>query len=179
MKGLQRHRVRYVIVGGEAVIFHGYPRLTGDIDFFYENSAVNTRRLFAALNDFWSGRVPGVRSPEELREEKLVVQFGRPPNRIDLLNRIDGVTFTEAWRHRIAVRVIQSTTRPKARRQEAGNSMVIAERIRVPVLGAFLRSCSRRDTLAPLLAFVLSLQISAADDLTQREVSTSEVLTCE
>ncbi|MBM3839307.1 MAG: hypothetical protein FJ398_15325 [Verrucomicrobia bacterium] len=33
---LHQHAVRYVIVGGEAVIFHGYARLTGDVDFFYE-----------------------------------------------------------------------------------------------------------------------------------------------
>ena len=43
---LGRHQVSYVIVGGEAVIFHGYPRLTGDIDFFYDRTEPNTVRLF-------------------------------------------------------------------------------------------------------------------------------------
>jgi len=39
---LKQYKVRYLIVGGEAVIFHGYPRLTGDVDFFYERTEPNT-----------------------------------------------------------------------------------------------------------------------------------------
>jgi hypothetical protein len=44
---VHQHAVRYVIVGGEAVIFHGYARLTGDVDFFYERTEANVRALFA------------------------------------------------------------------------------------------------------------------------------------
>jgi hypothetical protein len=102
---LAAKRVRYLIVGGEAVIYHGYPRLTGDIDFFYDNSLVNCRRLFQALLEFWDGRIPGVTSSEELREKAIILQFGRPPNRIDLMNRIDGVTFSRAWASRVRVRL--------------------------------------------------------------------------
>ena len=40
---LQRFAVRYLVIGGEAVIFHGYPRLTGDIDFFYERTPAKAR----------------------------------------------------------------------------------------------------------------------------------------
>ncbi len=101
---LRKHRVRYLIIGGEAVIFHGYPRMTGDVDFFYENSEENTGRLHQALLDFWDGQIPGVGAPEELRESGLILQFGRPPHRIDLMNRIDGVTFRQAWPSRITVR---------------------------------------------------------------------------
>jgi hypothetical protein len=100
---LARYRVRYVIVGGEAVIYHGYPRTTGDIDFFYDNSATNARRLYAALLEFWSGKIPAVKHPDELSEPGLILQFGRPPNRIDLMNRIDCVSFTTAWRSRVQV----------------------------------------------------------------------------
>ena len=102
---LAQKRVRYLIVGGEAVIYHGYPRLTGDIDFFYENTPPNTERLFHALLEFWEGTVPGVISANDLREEGIIFQFGRPPHRIDLMNRIDGVTFKSAWRSRIRVRL--------------------------------------------------------------------------
>jgi len=97
--------VRYLIVGGEAVIFHGYPRVTGDVDFFYERTPPNARRLFDALFEFWAGRIPGVASPEELREPGIILQFGRPPHRLDLMNRIDGVSFLVAWRTRISVRL--------------------------------------------------------------------------
>ncbi len=105
---LQNHRVRYVVVGGEAVIFHGYPRLTGDIGFFYEPANSNAMRLMRALDGFWSGNIPGIDSVDELLEPGIVIQFGRPPNRIDLMNRIDGITFAEAWKSRLRVRVKDS-----------------------------------------------------------------------
>ena len=98
---LSRHRVRYLLVGGEAVIYHGYPRLTGDVDFWYEQTAENAPRLFDALREFWGGSVPGVGAASELMEPMVVVQFGRPPHRIDLLSMIDGVRFDEAWTHRV------------------------------------------------------------------------------
>lgn len=102
---LAERRVRYLIVGGEAVIYHGYPRLTGDVDFFYENSERNVSKLFDVLLRFWSGNVPGLATARELREEGIIIQFGRPPHRIDLMNRIDGVAFAEAWPARIRVRL--------------------------------------------------------------------------
>jgi hypothetical protein len=98
---LHEHDVRYVVVGGEAVIHHGYPRLTGDIDFFYDRTPANCRRLFAALQEFWAGPVPAVDQAEDLCEPGVVVQFGRPPNRIDLINRLGTVSFGRAWRRRV------------------------------------------------------------------------------
>ncbi|MGF1655509.1 MAG: hypothetical protein ACFCU3_00875, partial [Verrucomicrobiales bacterium] len=95
--------MRYVIVGGEAVIFHGYPRLTGDIDFFFDSETSNCSKLFAALLDFWSGKIPGIAAAKEFEEQGLNLQFGRPPHRIDLLNRIDGVSFSDAWQGRVEV----------------------------------------------------------------------------
>lgn len=98
---LARHRVRYLLVGGEAVIHHGYPRLTGDIDLFYERTPANVRRLYEALREFWEGDVPAVADVEELLEPDLVLQFGRPPNRIDLLSALGTVDFEGAWRRRV------------------------------------------------------------------------------
>lgn len=102
---LAEKRVRYLIVGGEAVIYHGYPRVTGDIDFFFERTASNARLLFGALLEFWEGRIPGIKAAEELLEDGIILQFGRPPHRIDLLNKIDGVRFPRAWKSRIRVRL--------------------------------------------------------------------------
>ncbi|HVO84377.1 MAG TPA: DUF6036 family nucleotidyltransferase [Syntrophobacteria bacterium] len=100
---LTRHRVNYVIVGGEAVIYHGHARLTGDVDFYYEGSRENALKLYAALREFWSGDIPGVSSWEEFTEVGVIIQFGVPPNRLDLLNSIDGVAFEEAWENRVEV----------------------------------------------------------------------------
>lgn len=94
---LHKHNVKYMIVGGEAVIYYGYPRLTGDIDFFYENSSENIQSLFNALLEFWDEDIPGINDKNELSKPGYIIQFGVPPNRIDLLNDIDGVEFEEAW----------------------------------------------------------------------------------
>ncbi len=97
---LHRHHVRYLLVGGEAVIFHGHARLTGDVDFFFDPTVANVQALYQALLAFWCGSIPGVESAEALMEEGLVLQFGVPPNRIDLMNTISGVGFCEAWPNR-------------------------------------------------------------------------------
>lgn len=102
---LHGHQVRYMVVGGEAVIHYGHARLTGDIDFFYDSNFENAAALFEVLRAFWSGNIPEIGSVAELREEGLIVQFGRPPNRIDLLNRIDGVEFSQAWGNRVTVSI--------------------------------------------------------------------------
>lgn len=95
------HEVRYVIVGGEAVIYYGYARLTGDVDIFYEISSENVKNLYDALETFWEGKIPGLKSAEELSAPGIILQFGIPPNRIDLINFIDAVSFEEAWESRI------------------------------------------------------------------------------
>ena len=102
---LARFRVRYLIVGGEAVIFHGYPRFTGDVDFFYERTAANADRLFRALQVFWDNDVPEVKKADALLDPGIIIQFGRPPNRIDLHNKIDGVSFRSAWTSRVPARL--------------------------------------------------------------------------
>lgn len=102
---LGKHRVEFVIVGGEAVIYHGYARFTGDVDFFYRRSTSNTTALYNALREFWGGRIPSVETVDDLREAGVILQFGRPPNRIDLLNEVDGVTFDEAWNDRETVQI--------------------------------------------------------------------------
>ncbi len=106
---LHAHRVIYLVVGGQAVIYHGYPRFTGDIDFFFSDEPENRKSLFDALRVFWGGTIPGIQSADELGEPGVIIQFGRPPNRIDLLNRIDGVSFRQAWAKRLELRIRAAT----------------------------------------------------------------------
>lgn len=95
---LTKHSVKYVIVGGEAVIYYGYARLTGDVDFLYEPSRENVSYLCRALDEFWGGNIPGIDTFDDLMETGTILQFGVPPNRLDLVNKIDGVTFGEVWK---------------------------------------------------------------------------------
>jgi predicted nucleotidyltransferase len=56
------------------------------------------KMLFETLSEFWEGDIPGIESEDELKTPGYIIQFGIPPNRIDLMNSIDGVDFDEAWK---------------------------------------------------------------------------------
>ena len=103
---LSVYRVKYVIVGGEAVIYHGYARLTGDIDIFYEPTPGNAQKLFSALKKFWKGDIPGVDSKRDFLIEGNIIQFGAPPNRLDLMNIITGVSFQESWKTKVKEKIL-------------------------------------------------------------------------
>jgi hypothetical protein len=90
--------VQYVLVGGYAVAYHGYPRYTGDIDFFVNISGDNPQRLEEALRHFGYGDT-GLNA-EAFTTENQIIQLGVPPNRIDLITSLSGVTFEEAWASR-------------------------------------------------------------------------------
>jgi hypothetical protein len=87
--------VRYVVVGAFAVAYHGYPRFTGDIDFFIERSRNNAERLVQVIEKFGFGELN--LSIEDFLREDQVIQLGISPNRIDLLTSLSGVSFDEAW----------------------------------------------------------------------------------
>lgn len=91
---LEEHAVDYMIVGGYAVAWHGYPRFTKDLDLFFLSSPENIRRLRHALVAFGFAE-------EDLPEEAFltpgnVLTFGVAPSRVDLINQIDGLDFNEA-----------------------------------------------------------------------------------
>src|SRR5688572_275818 len=95
---LNSRKVEYLVVGGHAVAFHGHPRFTGDIDFFINASPENAQRVLDVLASFGFGDL-GI-ALTDLTAPDRVVQLGRPPNRIDILTTISGVTFGEAWSSR-------------------------------------------------------------------------------
>ena len=94
LKLLERHGVDYMIVGGYAVAFHGYPRFTKDIDVFYRSSEQNILRLRAALIDF--GFSEKDLPLDVFATAGAVLTFGVAPTRVDMINQIDGVSFDEA-----------------------------------------------------------------------------------
>jgi hypothetical protein len=96
---LNSQKVDYVVVGGHAVAYHGYPRFTGDIDFLVRPTTENAQKVMAALEGFGFGAI-GI-SANDFTREGQVVQLGRPPNRIDLLTSISGVSFDEVWSGRV------------------------------------------------------------------------------
>jgi len=96
---LQSHGVRYLLVGGYAVGFHGYPRPTGDLDIWVAIEPENADRIVAALREF------GFDNPEVTRDLFLqpqkVVRMGNVPFRIEIITSISGVSFDECYAQRI------------------------------------------------------------------------------
>ena len=99
---LTARRVKFLVVGAHAVAFHAKPRFTKDIDVLIEPTAVNASALLLALEDFGFGSL-GLQT-NDFTQPGRIVQLGVPPNRVDLLTEITGVSFTEAWAGRVAGR---------------------------------------------------------------------------
>jgi hypothetical protein len=91
---LEKHNVRYMIVGGYAVAFHGFTRNTKDLDIFYEISEDNAQRIHDALVEFGFG-APDVPAEEFLKPDDIAM-FGKEPVRVDLINSVSGLRFEEA-----------------------------------------------------------------------------------
>jgi len=100
IESLNATEADYLIIGGCAVAFHGYPRLTGDLDIFIRPTLDNAQRVVQALARFGFGSLAV--QPADLTEPDQVLQLGVRPNRIDLMTSIAGVTFEKAWAQRIA-----------------------------------------------------------------------------
>ena len=94
---LNKNKVEYVIVGSFALAFHGYPRATGDIDFWIRPTPVNIKALFTALGEFGFQKLDI--SEEDLISGKII-QLGYPPVRIDLITVLDGLKEDDIWKTR-------------------------------------------------------------------------------
>jgi hypothetical protein len=90
--------VKYLIVGGHAFGVHAEPRATKDLDLFIGSDRQNANAVFKALGQF--GAPMGGLSPSDFTDGS-VFQIGQPPDRIDPLQKIDGVDFNEAWNNRV------------------------------------------------------------------------------
>jgi hypothetical protein len=91
--------VQYLIVGGYAVALHGFPRYTGDIDFFVAINPANAEKLLRVFCRFGFGEI-GLTSQDFLTEN-FIVEIGREPRKIQVLTGIDGVSFEESYSGRI------------------------------------------------------------------------------
>ena len=111
LSAFHAHGVKYLIVGGYAVIFHAQPRFTKDIDVFIKADAANARATYDALADFGAPLL-NVR-PEEFADRSSFFRFGRDPRGFDILPDLPGVDFDGAWERRVEG-VIDPATGSKA-----------------------------------------------------------------
>lgn len=93
--------VEFLVVGGYAMAAHRLPRATKGLDRWVGPFAVNAPRVLRALDVFGAPR-HGL-TAADLEREGTIYQVGVPPNRVDVITTVDGVSFAEAWRDRVDV----------------------------------------------------------------------------
>lgn len=133
---LNANQVEYLVVGGHAVGYHGYPRATADLDIWIAINQENSVRMVEALREF--GFAAPELSPALFLEEDRIVRMGVPPIRIEVLTTISGVTFDECYAERevavvddILVNVI-SLEHLKTNKQAAGRYKDLADLEHLP-----------------------------------------------
>lgn len=96
---LNSNQVEYLLIGGYAVGYHGYPRATNDLDVWVAIHDKNAERLVDVMHSFGFS-VPEL-SKALFLQEKQIVRMGVPPMRIEILTSISGVAFDECYADRI------------------------------------------------------------------------------
>lgn len=109
LRSLNGRGVEYLVVGGYAVGFHGYPRATIDLDVWVRPSSENADRVIEALRDF--GIDSPTIEPALFIEPRSLVRLGVPPFRIEIMTAIDGVEF-DGCRGRAAAFELDDLTVP-------------------------------------------------------------------
>jgi len=99
LKLLNAHRVEYLLIGGYAVGYHGYPRATADMDIWIAMHPANAERIVAVLKEF--GFDPPELSPELFLKECQIIRLGVPPVRIGIATTVSGVNFSECYSKRV------------------------------------------------------------------------------
>ena len=107
LSAFRAHGVKYLIVGGYAVIFHAQPRFTKDIDLFIKADHANARAVYAALAEF-GAPIQGIR-PEDFEDRSSFFRFGRDPHGFDVLPDIAGIDFDAAWERRVEAVIDQAS----------------------------------------------------------------------
>ena len=93
---LLKHKVEFMLIGGYAVIYYGYQRLTSDMDIWLKPTNENRNKFLAVLHE------------KEIMQEDIdaiskmnfteiqVLNLGEKPNKVDFLTKVHGLAFEEA-----------------------------------------------------------------------------------
>lgn len=98
LKLFEKHKIRYLIVGGYAVMKYSEPRFTKDIDVFIATDKKNAKSVYVALKEF--GAPLENLTSDDFAHEGYFYQMGRLPLRVDIMMSIPGIKFDVAWNNR-------------------------------------------------------------------------------
>ena len=103
MRFLNECDIEYLLIGGHAMGYHGYPRTTADMDIWVAVSPVNAAKLVEAFSRF--GMRDSAVTAELFQEKGSIIRMGLPPMIIEILTEIDGVNFDECFAARITAEI--------------------------------------------------------------------------
>lgn len=103
LKIFEKHKVRYLIVGGYAVMKYSEPRFTKDLDVFIATDRGNAEAVYSALKEF--GAPLENLTSDDFAHKGYFYQMGRAPLRIDIMMSIPGIEFDDAWKNREMVQL--------------------------------------------------------------------------
>lgn len=140
LRALVAAKARFLVVGAHALAYHGVVRATLALDVWVEPTADNSKRVWSALAEFGAPLHALRVDASDFVKPNALVQFGSPPNRIDILTTVSGLKFDAAWTER---------------------ADAVVDGIHVPFLGresliANKRAAGRKKDLADLDALGLS-----------------------
>jgi hypothetical protein len=101
LKIFEKHKIRYLVVGGYAVMKYSEPRFTKDLDVLIAPDQDNANAVYSALKDF--GAPLENLTSDDFTHEDYFYQMGRAPLRVDIMMSIPGISFDEAWENRKVV----------------------------------------------------------------------------
>ena len=104
---LNTFKVKYLVVGAQAVSFYAQPRFTKDMDVWVPMELNDPARVYEALKLY--GEPLRNLTPQSFAEPGMVLQIGVAPVRIDIMTRLPGVTAKEAWKRRVKSRYGKAT----------------------------------------------------------------------
>lgn len=100
---MARNDVRYLVVGGYAVMRYGEPRFTKDLDLWIANDKENAQRVYQSLKAF--GAPLEDLEAHDFSNPEYYYQMGRPPLRVDIMMSVTGLDFDPAWERRETVAI--------------------------------------------------------------------------
>ena len=129
LKSLLSSDVKFLLVGGYAVIYHGYKRTTGDMDLWLEPSDDNKKKLLKVLEAFDFNQ-EGIAHIAKLDFSKHnVFHFWEEPERVDCLTHVSNVVFSEAYQHKIDAE-FEGMSIPVINYQDLILSKIMSERLK-------------------------------------------------
>jgi len=103
LKLLNSRQVKYLLIGGYAVSYYGYPRATGDMDIWIAIEPRNAVKICEVLREF-GFNVPDL-SPDLFLQENKIIRMGVPPLRLEILTTISGVKFSDCYAEKLTVEI--------------------------------------------------------------------------